>query len=98
MVMSYTLGHRASYDAALAKGPVQKTGRIPPGHFDDYPEGYPGGWVFPSINGARDAGEKYGYAVYLLGGSFTASRRDDGELHLNTHAKVVRRVEGHEEV
>lgn len=95
--MSYTLGHRETYDAALTKGPVLKTGRMPPGHFDDderdYLEGYPGGWVFPSLEEARRAGKKHGFAVYLLGGAFTASRRHDGELHLNCHARVVRLME-----
>lgn len=91
--MSYTLGHEETYDAALAKGPVRKTGRVR-GHFDEYPDGYPGGWVFPSLKSARSAGEKHGFAVYLLGGAFTASRRYDGELHLNRDAKVVRKVKG----
>ena len=95
--MSFTLGHEESYDAALAKGPVRKTGRMPPGSFDDeedYPGGYPGGWVFHSLEEARVAGAKRGFAVYLLGGTFTASRRHDRELHLNCDADVVRKVKG----
>lgn len=52
--MIYTIGHKENYLAAIREhGAIQKLGRRPPGFFDDYPDGYPGGYAFKTIEDAK---------------------------------------------
>lgn len=67
--MIYTIGHEANYLATLAEHPtMRKVGRRPPGTYDEYPDGYPGGYAFRTAADAqRRIDEAYptaGFAVF----------------------------------
>lgn len=52
--MIYTIGHKVNYLNAIEKhGTIQKLGKKPPGDDPDYPNGYPGGYAFRTLEDAR---------------------------------------------
>lgn len=103
----YTVGAQRSYDKALAEAektgvPVTKIGKSDTPE-PEYPEGYPGGWVWATSRGALkmavEMTEQQGFlfAVYEveLAGSWEESvyMGPDGEFHLIADATVTRRVD-----
>lgn len=52
--MIYTIGHRENYLKNIERyGTIQKLGRLAPGVDDRYPEGYPGGYAFKTLEDAQ---------------------------------------------
>lgn len=51
--MIYTIGDRDNYLAAIQRdGIIQKLGKKQPGEHPDYPDGYPGGYAFQTLDDA----------------------------------------------
>ena len=51
--MIYTIGHKTNYLAAIQReGVIQKVGKRLPGEDPNYPDGYPGGYAFRTLEDA----------------------------------------------
>lgn len=92
--MIYTIGHRDNYLKAIAKtGTIWKLGKHEPG--EDYPDGYPGGYAFQSIEDAQrridEAYPEHGFAIFGLSATWedTEPSKDGWWNNLLTDAEIV---------
>lgn len=109
MNIAYTIGNERNYDKTLAESkasgrPMRKVGKSDQGVDPEYPGGYPGGWVFKTIDRAAAAcadaplllGSAAVFAVYeieLPGTWDECTYEHDGARHLLVNAVIVRKVD-----
>lgn len=102
---AWTIGATRSYDKALEVAeregtPVKKIGKSDEPEMPEYPNGYPGGWVWNNLDLAKVAAYEasvqagYDFSVYEIEADgdtweVVAYKGDDGEHHLLKDALVV---------